>query len=159
MDSPGDHEQWLKLAIALALESLQEGGGPFGAVIVKNGREIAHGKNRVTLWNDPTAHAEVTAIREATRILGNYFLEDCVLYSSCEPCPMCLGAIYWARLKAVYFASTRYDAAEAGFSDELIYTELAKPLYQRRIPFFRIDHVGAGEVFKAWQQLPNRLEY
>jgi len=143
----------------LALESLQEGGGPFGAVVVKDGHEIARGKNRVTLWNDPTAHAEVTAIREATRILGNYFLEDCVLYCSCEPCPMCLGAIYWARLKAVYFAGTRHDAAEAGFSDALIYEELTKPLPQRRIPFYRQDHAEAGEVFKVWLQLPDRTEY
>lgn len=159
MTSEDAHKHWLSKAIELARESLQEGGGPFGAVLVKDGREVARGKNRVTLWNDPTAHAEVTAIREATRLLGHYFLEDCILYSSCEPCPMCLGAIYWARIKAVYFAGTRHDAAAAGFSDALIYEELSRPHDRRRIPFYRLENPESHAVFDIWMQRPDRTDY
>lgn len=153
------HERWLSVAADLALESLREGGGPFGAVIVKDGEVIGRGKNRVTLWNDPTAHAEVTAIREAARTLGSFFLEGCNLYSSCEPCPMCLGAVYWARVAAVYYASTRHDAAQAGFSDAFIYAEIALPTQKRYIPFYRLENAAADKVFEAWKNLPNRTEY
>ena len=125
-------------------------GGPFGAVVVREGRVVARAWNRVILENDPTAHAEVNAIREACRLLGRFHLEDCELYTSCEPCPMCLGAIYWAGLPIVYYAATRDDAAGAGFNDSLIYDELALRPETRKVRFIKTDAVAARAVFQKW---------
>ncbi len=145
-------EDFMRQAVAAAQEgiSLQE-GGPFGAVIVRNGQLVARAWNRVIREQDPTAHAEVNAIRVACRVLGRFHLEDCDLYTSCEPCPMCLGAIYWARLHAVYYAATRDDAAGAGFSDAAIYQELALPPQTRSMRFVKTDAAAAVAVLKAWQ--------
>lgn len=125
-------------------------GGPFGAVVVREGRVVARAWNRVILENDPTAHAEVNAIREACRLLGRFHLEDCELYTSCEPCPMCLGAIYWAGLPIVYYAATRDDAAGAGFNDSLIYDELALRPETRKVRFIKTDAAAARAVFQKW---------
>ena len=131
-----DHSYFLKRAIQLAEEGMDKGqGGPFGAVIVKDGEIIAEANNKVTASNDPTAHAEVVAIRKACEKLQDFQLENCILYTSCEPCPMCLGAIYWARPKKVYYALTREDAAKIGFDDQFIYDEIALKMDDRKIPF------------------------
>src|SRR5690242_18008414 len=127
-------DQFMRRAIALALENIQAGGGPFGCVIVRDGRIIAEGANRVTASKDPTAHAEIVAIREACRALKSFQLDGCDLYTSCEPCPMCLGAIYWARLSRVLYAASAADASSAGFDDGFIYEELKRPKSDRRIP-------------------------
>ncbi len=129
-----NHVHFMREAINLALEGMKKGlGGPFGAVVVKNGEIIGRGSNSVLALNDPTAHAEVTAIREACRYLKHFQLSDCILYTSCEPCPMCLGAIYWARPEEVYFAGSRGDAADAGFDDAFIYNELEYPIDKRKL--------------------------
>ncbi|MBC7921712.1 MAG: nucleoside deaminase [Ferruginibacter sp.] len=147
-------------AAQLSLDNLQSGeGGPFGAVVVKGGRIIARGNNRVTSTNDPTAHAEVVAIREACRLLGTFDLRGCELYTSCEPCPMCLGAIYWARFDKVYFANTRHDAADAGFDDALIYQEIEKPLAQRKLPMEHFPNEKARAVFWRWKEKQNKIHY
>ena len=147
-------------AIRLALDKMREGaGGPFGAVIVKDGQVVGRGWNQVTSANDPTAHAEVMAIREACRHLGSYRLEGCELYASCEPCPMCLGAIYWARLSRLYFAATRADAAEAGFDDLLIYQEIARPLAERRLPAVQVLRDQALPAFAEWKATPAKTAY
>ncbi len=129
---------------------LRRDGGPFGAVVVREGRVVSRAWNRVILENDPTAHAEVNAIREACRLLGRFHLEDCELYTSCEPCPMCLGAIYWAGLPIVYYAATRDDAAGAGFNDSLIYDELALRPETRKVRFIKTDAAAARAVFQKW---------
>ena len=134
-------------------------GGPFGCVIVKNGVIIGRGNNRVTGSNDPTAHAEVVAIREACRQLGSFQLDGCVLYTSCEPCPMCLGAIYWARPDRVVFAGTRVDAADAGFDDQLIYDELPLPYSERRIHTEHLLREEAQAVFEAWKAKEDKVRY
>jgi guanine deaminase len=139
-----------------AVEAAQGGvsrqeGGPFGAVIVRNGQILSSACNRVIREQDPTAHAEVNAIREACRLLGRFHLEDCDLYTSCEPCPMCLGAIYWSRLRAVYFAAAREAAAEVGFSDAAIYDEVALPPEARSVRFVKTDAAAAVAVMRAWQ--------
>ncbi len=150
----------MERAIALALENVQSGrGGPFGAIVVKGGKILAEGTNRVTLANDPTAHAEIVAIREACKKLGNFQLTHCEIYSSCEPCPMCLGAIYWARLERVYCASTAGDAAKAGFDDSLIYQEMVKPHGQRKIPMVQIMREEALAAFRAWEIKPDKISY
>jgi guanine deaminase len=150
----------MKLAIRLAVENVTSGkGGPFGAVVVKDGEVIATGVNRVTADNDPTAHAEVNAIREACRALGTFQLPGCVLYTSCEPCPMCLGAIYWVRLDSVYYGNTCHDAAEAGFDDSFIYEELSTPHPERKVPMQRLLPEQAIETFHAWKQHHTRVEY
>jgi len=147
-------------AIELSLRNIREGkGGPFAALIVRETTVIARGTNLVTSTNDPTAHAEIVAIREACRVLGTFQLTDCVLYTSCEPCPMCLGAIYWARPKAVYFANTRSDAASIGFDDEFLYHELTVPLSQRKIPIAQILRDEALEVFREWEKMENKVRY
>jgi guanine deaminase len=147
-------------AIQLSIESVQSGrGGPFGAVIVRNGKIIAEGANRVTSTNDPTAHAEVLAIRRACEKLGVFELKDCELYTSCEPCPMCLGAIYWARLSRLYFASTAEDAAKAGFDDSFIYSELKLPFAGRRIPTIQMMQEEALSGFRAWLDRPDKIPY
>src|SRR5581483_864719 len=130
---------FLEQAIDLAVENVRRGGGPFAALVVKDGIVIATGVNQVTRANDPTAHAEIVAIREACRVLGDFQLTGCDLYSSCEPCPMCLGAIYWARPARLYFAATHEDAAAAGFDDAFIYEQLAVPRAERSIPMVRVE--------------------
>src|ERR1700739_611172 len=140
-------------AIELSIENVRSGkGGPFAAVVVRDGAIIAEGVNQVTSTNDPTAHAEVMAIREACRKLADFELKDCELYTTCEPCPMCLGAIYWARPLRVYFGNTAQDAARIGFDDAFIYDELRQPLDRRRIPMIPLMRDEAQQAFHAWQQ-------
>jgi guanine deaminase len=147
-------------AIELSIENVRSGrGGPFGAVVVRGGKIIAEGVNCVTAVNDPTAHAEVVAIREACKKLGVFELKDCEMYTSCEPCPMCLGAIYWARPARVYFASTAADASNAGFDDSFIYNEIPQPHAQRKIPMIQMMRDEALEAFRTWQRQPNKVPY
>ncbi len=147
-------------AIQLSIEGVQSGrGGPFGAVIVNEGKIIAEAANQVTSTNDPTAHAEVLAIRKACEVLGCFELKNCELYTSCEPCPMCLGAIYWARLSLVYFANTAEDAAKIGFDDSFIYDQLKRPYSERRIPTIQIMRVEALAAFRAWADKPDKTSY
>jgi guanine deaminase len=147
-------------AIRQAVENVRSGrGGPFGAVVVKDGSVVATGTNLVTSANDPTAHAEVTAIREACRVLGTFQLTGCEIYTSCEPCPMCLGAIYWARPDRVCFAATASDAAEAGFDNSFIYEELKRPHPERRIPFEPMMRENGLEPFREWNQKNDRIRY
>lgn len=155
-----DHAHYLRRALTLAHEKMAAGeGGPFGAVIVQQGRIVAEGWNQVTSRNDPTAHAEVVAIRRACAHLGRFDLNGAVLYSSCEPCPMCLGAIYWARLEALHYVATRQQAAGAGFDDALIYAELALPQGQRRLPSVHHHELDGDAPFAAWRQLGTRIPY
>jgi tRNA(Arg) A34 adenosine deaminase TadA len=150
----------MRRAVELSARHMREGaGGPFGAVIVKDGKVIAEGWNRVTSTNDPTAHAEVTAIRDACKALGTFSLEGCDIYTSCEPCPMCLSAIYWARLERMYFANSREDAAAIGFDDAVIYEEVSKPVDARSILTFKLDMPEAAAVFAEWQAKPDKVEY
>ena len=147
-------------AIQLSIEGVQSGrGGPFGAVIVSDDKIIAEAANQVTSTNDPTAHAEVLAIRKACQILGCFELKNCELYTSCEPCPMCLGAIYWARISRIYFANTAEDAAKIGFDDSLIYGELQRPYSERRIPIVQIMREEALAAFRAWADKPDKTAY
>lgn len=155
----GNDELFLKRAIQLASESISDGGGPFGAVIVKDGNVIAEANNRVVLNSDPTAHAEILAIRQASAILKSHELNDCILYTSCEPCPMCLGAIYWAGIKKVLYSCDRTDAEEAGFSDKLIYNEIVLDPTKRKISFVRMTGLGGEEVFGKWNDLENKVAY
>jgi len=151
---------FMRMAIHLATENVVSGaGGPFGAVIVKDGTVVATGVNKVTSTNDPTAHAEVTAIRAAAQALGHFELAGCTIYSSCEPCPMCLGAIYWARLQALYFGSTAQDAADAGFDDAFIYEEIEKKPNDRRVKTACLMREDAAESFKAWNSFAGRIIY
>ncbi len=155
-----DHSYFLKRAIQLAEEGMDKGsGGPFGAVIVKNGEIIAESSNRVTSTNDPTAHAEVAAIRQACEKLENFQLEDCILYTSCEPCPMCLGAIYWARPNKVYYALSREDAAKIGFDDQFVYDEIALKMEQRKIPFINMMREEGLPVFQKWEAKGDKIDY
>jgi tRNA(Arg) A34 adenosine deaminase TadA len=150
----------MQRAVALSAERMRAGlGGPFGAVIVRDGRIIAEGFNKVTSANDPTAHAEVTAIREACARLASFSLQGCVIYTSCEPCPMCLAAIYWARLDAIYFANTRHDAAAIGFDDDHIYREIPKDLSERAIATVRLDLKEARDIFEEWREKPDKIMY
>jgi len=150
----------MRRAVQLSAERMRANlGGPFGAVIVKDGEVIAEGFNQVTSKNDPTAHAEVTAIRNACEKLGTYLLEGCEIYSSCEPCPMCLASIYWARLDALYFANTRQDAAAIGFDDEFLYLEIPKVLSERKIPTKVIQLDEARAVFEEWRAKPDKVMY
>jgi guanine deaminase len=154
------HEMHLRRAIELGRESMMAGnGGPFGAVVVKAGKVVAEATNFVLKSNDPTAHAEVQAIRKACQVLGHFQLEGCTIYSSCEPCPMCLGAIYWARPDALYFAAGRQDAAKAGFDDALIYDELPLPANQRRMPTQQLLQSEATEPFEQWTSMANKKPY
>jgi tRNA(Arg) A34 adenosine deaminase TadA len=147
-------------AISTAKAGMERGdGGPFGCVIVKDGTIVGRGNNRVTSTNDPTAHAEVVAIREACKTLGDFQLTGCVLYTSCEPCPMCLGAIYWARPDRVLFACTREDAADAGFDDQLIYDELPLPYNERRIPTEHLMRAEGLTVFRSWKDKADKIRY
>jgi guanine deaminase len=147
-------------AIQLSLDNVASGqGGPFGAVIVKDGSIIAEGANRVTTINDPTAHAEVVAIREACAKLSVFALKDCEIYTSCEPCPMCLGAIYWAHLSRVYFGNLAADASEIGFDDSFIYHEFAQPFGARSIPMKQMMRDEALAAFRAWKEKANKIPY
>jgi len=153
-------EQLMRRAIALSAEKMRAGlGGPFGAVIARAGQIIAEGHNQVTSGNDPTAHAEVVAIRAACRQLGSFSLQGCEMYTSCEPCPMCLGAIYWARLDRVYYANTRIDAAAIGFDDDHIYRELDKPIDGRAVPFIHLQSDEARRIFREWLEKPDKIPY
>ncbi len=154
-----NHEEFMREAIRLSIQNVDENGGPFGAVIVKNGEIIAAGVNRVTSNNDPTAHAEVNAIREASKKLGTFDLQGCEIYSSCEPCPMCLGAIYWARLDKLYFANTKQDAKEIDFDDSFIYEELELSIENRKIPTTQILREEALEAFNRWRDKTDKIEY
>jgi len=150
----------MREAIRLAREKMRRGaGGPFGAVIVRDGQIIARGWNRVTSTNDPTAHAEVTAIRAACRKLQTFQLDDCELYASCEPCPMCLAAIYWARLKIIYYAGTRRDAARIAFDDDLIYREISRPVARRKIPMRQLLRPETLAVFAEWKNKADKIRY
>ncbi len=152
--------EFMRRAIALALENVRSGsGGPFAALIVKEGRIIAEGTNRVTSTNDPTAHAEVVAIREACRVLSDFQLTGCDLYTTCEPCPMCLGAIYWARPARIFYAATAADAAEAGFDDAFIYDELKIAPAKKRISMTQLLRDDSLAVFSAWKQQENKTPY
>ncbi|HXU50025.1 MAG TPA: nucleoside deaminase [Candidatus Binatia bacterium] len=147
-------------AIELAIENARSGrGGPFGAIVVKDGAILAEGTNRVTAANDPTAHAEIVAIRAACAKLGVFQLNGFDLYASCEPCPMCLGAIYWARPARVYFAGTAADASRVGFDDSLIYRELPLPPQHRSIPMVQMMREEALEAFRVWEEKPNKVPY
>ncbi len=154
------HERFLRQAVELACRNVSErSGGPYGAIIVKDGRIIAGSGNRVTQTLDPTAHAEIVAIREACRVVNDFQLSDCVLYSNCEPCPMCLGAVYWARLAAVYYASDRFDAAAAGFDDDFIYRELEIQPQQRAIPMRQLALESASAPFELWRAQQDKILY
>ncbi len=150
----------MREAIRLSLENMRSGkGGPFGAVIVKDGKIIARGFNQVTSTNDPTAHAEVVAIREACRELNSFQLEGCEIYTSCEPCPMCLGAIYWARPAKMYYANTKIDAAKIGFDDQFIYEEIDLHLTQRQLPSEQLLNDEALVAFQEWEDKINKIDY
>jgi len=153
------HEAFLSRALELATANVSSGGGPFGAVIVHDGEIVAACANQVTHANDPTAHAEIATIREACRKLDRFQLQGCEIYSSCEPCPMCLGAIYWAHLDRLYFAATREQAASAGFDDLFLYQQIALPLEQRSLPTQRIELHNTTRPFELWKQMPTRTEY
>jgi guanine deaminase len=155
-----DRERYLRLALEEGVRGARAGhGGPFGAVVVQGDRVVAAACNEVTSRNDPTAHAEVQAIRGACQVLGTFQLDGCDVYASCEPCPMCLGALYWARPRAVYFAATRYDAAAAGFEDAAIYEEVGKSPEARKLKIERLVIDGALRPFDAWRALPGRVKY
>lgn len=155
-----DHKQYMQEAVTAALKGMQNNeGGPFGCVIVKDGKIIGKGNNKVTSTNDPTAHAEVTAIRDACKNLGSFQLEGCTIYTSCEPCPMCLGAIYWARPEKVYYGSTKTDAAHIGFDDDFIYEELKLPYADRSIPFEQLAPEVAITPFQEWATKEDKTEY
>jgi len=154
------HEEFMEHAIRLSLEKMREGhGGPFGCVVVKDGKILSEGWNSVLAKNDPTAHAEMEAIRKACDALGNFQLTGCTIYASCEPCPMCLGAIYWARPDAVYFAAARNDAAEAGFDDSFIYDEIPLPVEKRKLAMIPLMRSEACEVFTEWKKNPDKTLY
>lgn len=154
------NEEFMREAIRLSIENVESGnGGPFGAVIVKDGKIIARGVNNVTTHNDPTAHAEVTAIRNACEELGTFQLDGCEIYTSCEPCPMCLGAIYWARPDKMYFANTKKDAAEIDFDDDFIYEELDLNFSERKLDTHQMLREEALEAFKKWQESSDKIEY
>jgi len=146
-------------AIRLSVENVSKGGGPFGAVIVKDDQIISRGVNSVTDIHDPTAHAEIMAIREASKILGTHDLSDCIIYSSCEPCPMCMGAILWARIQVMYYACSRENAEKFGFNDAEFYIEINKPLQERKIKSVSLMQEEALEAFKKWEENPDKIEY
>jgi len=151
--------EFMKRAIELSVENVDKGGGPFGSVIVKNNKIIAEGANKVTSTNDPTAHGEIVAIREACKKLNNFNLNGSELYSSCEPCPMCLSAIYWARISKIYFANTREDAQKIDFDDSLIYSELQKNINGRKIPMIQMMRNEALKAFEKWDKKTDKVKY
>ena len=151
--------KFMQRAIELSIESINSGGGPFGCVIVKDNKIISEGMNRVTVNNDPTAHGEIVAIRLATKSLNNFNLKGCELYSSTEPCPMCLSAIYWARIDKVYYANTRNDAQKINFDDSLIYSELIKKIDQRKIPMIQVMREEGLKAFELWNKKTDKVKY
>ena len=154
------NEEYMSEAVATALKGMQKNeGGPFGCIVVKDDTIVGRGNNKVTSTNDPTAHAEVTAIRDACKNLGTFQLDECIIYTSCEPCPMCLGAIYWARPKKVYYGSNQQDAAAIGFDDAFIYKEIPLPYEKRSIPFEQCARDLALEPFKKWSAKEDKIEY
>ena len=153
------HESFMLRAIDLSIENVTNGGGPFAALVVRGDEIIASGVNRVTATNDPTAHAEIVAIREACAKLQTFQLEGCDIYTTCEPCPMCLGAIYWARAARVFYANTREDAREIGFDDDFIYREIATPLNLRAIPMIPLLRDHALRAFRLWRTKPDKQPY
>jgi len=150
---------FLRRAVEIAEKGILNGGGPFGAVIVKDDKIIAEANNRVVLNSDPTAHAEILAIRQAASVLQSHELDDCTLYSSCEPCPMCLGAIYWSGIKKVVYGCNRADAENAGFSDKMIYDEIMLDPSKRKILFVRMTDTGGEEVFRKWDEFEDKISY
>jgi tRNA(Arg) A34 adenosine deaminase TadA len=159
-DEASLHARWMNEAIALARAGMRiHGGGPFGAVVVASGELVGRGCNQVTPLLDPTAHAEITAIRDACRALQRFDLRGCILYTSCEPCPMCLSAIYWARLDRVYFASTRKDAARIGFDDDFIYQQIPLEIAARSLPMVQLPTTAAADLFSEWSTKPDKIPY
>ena len=155
-----DNQEFMLEAIRLSVSNVEEGkGGPFGAVVVKEGKIIARGVNQVTSSNDPTAHAEVVAIRNACKVLNSFQLEGCEIYTSCEPCPMCLGAIYWARPDKLFYANTKEDASKIQFDDQFIYEEIAKPIEERKLFTLQMLREEALEAFKKWSESTIKKEY
>ena len=153
------NNEFMKRAIELSIESVNNGGGPFGCIIVKDNKIISEGSNKVTSSNDPTAHGEIVAIRAACKKLNNFSLNGCELYSTCEPCPMCLSAIYWARIDKIYYANTREDARKIDFDDSLIYTELQKSIDKRKIPMIQIMRNEALKAFELWDMKKDKIKY
>lgn len=155
-----EQKQFMEAAVKLSEQGMNSNsGGPFGAVVVKDGKMIGQGYNCVTSTNDPTAHAEVMAIREACKTLNTFELDGCEIFTSCEPCPMCLSAIYWARIDKIYFANTRADAAAIGFDDDLIYSEIPKSPAARKVPAVEFGREIASRAFEAWKKKPDKIEY
>jgi guanine deaminase len=155
-----DHEKFMRMAIELSEQNVNRSeGGPFGAVIVKDGVIVASSANKVVQQNDPTAHAEVSAIRLACQQLGTHNLEGCVIYTSCEPCPMCLGAIYWAHISAIYYGNTKTDAANIGFDDHFIYQELERPMHHRKLQIIQLLRGEALSAFKLWENSESKKKY
>ena len=151
--------KFMRQAIDLSIENVRNGGGPFGAVIVRNGEVVATGVNNVVPHCDPTAHAEVSAIRRACQRVGDFKLDGCTIYTSCEPCPMCLSAIYWAGIERIFYGNTKQDAEDINFSDKFIYDELALPMTERRVPAVNIMREEALEAFRAWEDKSDKVEY
>jgi guanine deaminase len=154
-----DDRSLLRRALELAAKSIKEGGGPFGALITKDGKIISEGSNRVVLSHDPTAHAEIIAIRRASATIMSHDLSGCVIYTSCEPCPMCLGAIYWSGIQKVVYASDRKDASRAGFNDNLIYEEIGLDPADRKLIFKHIPDAGGEDIFRKWDEFGSRIPY
>ncbi|MBR6067757.1 MAG: nucleoside deaminase [Bacteroidales bacterium] len=154
-----NNEKFMRFAIEKSLESVDNGGGPFGAVVVKDGEVVAVASNSVTIDNDPTAHAEVNAIRMACKKLGTFDLSGCEIYASCEPCPMCLASIYWARIGKLYYANTKVDADKIGFSDSFIYEEFAKPESERSIKVVKMLRNEAIKAFENWEKKEDKVDY
>ena len=152
-------EEWMKRAIELAIENVERGGGPFGSLIVSDTKIVCEGANEVTLTNDPTAHGEIVAIRKACKLLNSFSLKGCDLYTSCEPCPMCMSAIYWARIDNVYYANTRNDAKKIGFDDSLIYSEFQKNINERKIPMIQMMRNAALTAFELWDKKTDKVKY
>ncbi len=152
-------DEFMRKAIRLSLDNVKKGGGPFGAVIVKNDKVISVGTNNVTTKNDPTAHAEIESIRKASKTLKTFDLTGCEIYTSCEPCPMCLSAIYWARISRIYYGNTKKDAAKIGFIDDFIYKELEKPLNKRKLKITQHLHDESLMSFEVWDMKPNKKKY
>ncbi len=155
-----EHEHFMQIAIRLSQKGMRRGdGGPFGAIVVKDGEIIGRGSNKVASCNDPTAHAEIVAIRDACQHLRHFQLDDCILYTSCEPCPMCLGAIYWARPKKIFFACNRQDAAAINFDDDFIYKEIGLPHSERKIAAEQILRAEGLKVFQEWKEKADKVIY
>jgi tRNA(Arg) A34 adenosine deaminase TadA len=152
-------QNWMQRAIELSKENVAKGGGPFGAIIVRNGQIVGEGVNRVTASNDPTAHAEVEAIRNACKNLQTFELADCEIYTSCEPCPMCLSAIYWSHISKIFYGNTKQDAANINFDDDFIYQEIPKAPQERKIPMFQLSRSEALKAFELWTEKTDKITY